>query len=430
MKRTAVVVILALVVLLLFSGCSFSLFASVDSLMCPPSFSEDEEELVNAFTESVGSNVVYTAPLTGEHTSAIICRSTDSDPDDEAVIFYKQRFGGSSARISFLDSSGGSWRSIADFGGYGTAVDSVVFTDMDGDGSSEVVVLWKPGQSIGRILSVYRNTKGQYKEIVNEACALISCCDINSDSCDEIVMITRSTATLVNQAMIISLRNGGITVSDPVSLDSNISSYTSVKTEKAGGSSPMRLFIDAATGGAGMITEVLSWDSEKNALVSVFTDSEIGLNTVTMRPQPVTSADIDNDGTIEIPVQREMPGSDVMLTVWSRVEGSGLEPVRRCVINTAAKYSITLEESETEGMLIRAGSDDCWVFFSADSETGEETELFSVLVMDAESYEKSADTYTLLAEGDTCVCAFVTSEGRELGVDGQILTQRFSTFTY
>lgn len=143
MKKRTVPLLLAL--LLMLGGCSSGkIIESVDSLMVPPSFYEEYDELVAAFRSAVGDNTSFCPPVSGEYRSAIVFNDMDCDGTDEALVFYTSADSPAVARMHYLDFVAGKWVSAEDFSGYGTGIDSISFTDMSSNGLNELLVTWNP----------------------------------------------------------------------------------------------------------------------------------------------------------------------------------------------------------------------------------------------------------------------------------------------
>lgn len=452
MKRIITALALALATAVLLSGCSFLSYKPIESLMMPPSFSGQNEELVAAFNLAAGESTAFSPPVSGDYTSAIVMEDVDSDKVEEAFIFYTLKSGEGTVRVNFLDVIDGEWTSVSDFSGSGSGVDKVMFVDMDGNGISEVLVCWRVGSTSGRILSVYKRLSASepesFREIMNESYSTMTCADIDGDSQSEIFLVSQSSTAIGNQstARTLKLKGSKMIVSGSAKLDGNVSSYVSLKSEKTGENSPLRIYIDAFKGESQMITEVVYWSEESGDLKAPFLDAETMTNTATLRYEPIPSFDINNDGSIDIPVQSPMlvpqgkpeaeaaveEKSSVYLTVWSNVEGEALVPARYSVINAAQRYIFYLEEDEIGNLFVNEQTESCWVFYSFDKDRQATYDLFSVLSLEPDAWSnKTYEQYSLLLENtERVVCAYISSSGKAIGLDNEKLLKRVAEFTY
>ena len=415
--------------------------------MKPPAFAGTDEELLNAFTLAAGESTVYCTPLNGDYKSAVIVEDVDGDRIDEALIFYKLKSGQGTVRLNLLEKIDGEWKSVSDFSGSGTSVDSVSFTDLDGDGVKEISAGWRVGSSTQKALSVYRrNSDGHsYQEIMNESYSVMSYGDADSDGAVEILLVSQVTAATGTQnfANLYKFSGGKMNLVGSAKLDGNVSSYVSVKNEKTDEKSPLRFYIDALKGEMLMITELIYWNAETSELVDPFVDNVTLTNVSTLRYEPIPSMDINNDGVIEIPVQTaisDVPqSSDILvsssfyLTQWKKLDsdGTGLTAVQNSLISTNCGFIFYLDDDSLDRININAQNDRCWIFRSAE-EDGTFTDLFSLLIIDTESWnDEMAGSYTVLMQKDEYyVCAYISAAGAEYGITGEKLSERFAQFNY
>lgn len=444
-KAAAAIAVMAAVCLLLSSCDTAGIIRPVSSLLSPPLYYEEYEELVEAFNKKVNGDVTLCSPGSGNYRSAIVVEDLDSDGETEALIFYKNNIDDTVARMHYFNTADGKWISKGDFNGYGNGVESLEINDMDGDGKSEILVNWNTsGVSSGNILSIYRSSKyeDKYKEISNEICSVSEVIDVDSDGKKEIFFITQSNVSGVSQriARVMKLSGDTAMLMGETKVDPNISSYTSIKTEKAAEDSPLKIYVDALKGESQMITEIIYWDSAESELCAPLLDAETMSNSLTLRYEPVASADVNNDGIIDIPVQSEILGSgddsstesteNVYITKWvdfSTSEESTV--VANTLINYSDGYMVFLDDNEIGKLGIRNyRAQNCWILYRTD-ETGESVgELFSILKIGTERWEQgSLDAYIpILEREDGVVCVYVTQSGVELGVTEDYIKSRIT----
>lgn len=429
------------------SGCNANIIEPVDSLMVPPSFYEGYEELVEAFRGAVGNETVFCPPASGDYRSAIVFGDIDGDKSDEALAFYMQEESQGTVRMHFLDVINGKWASVADFAGYGTGVESIEFVDMNNSGVSELLVTWSLySGSANKVLSLYKNTAPSgtavLRELSNFNFSVMQTVDIDSDGKKEIVYIGQNTVAGITtrSARALKLKDDSIIVTGEAKLDSNVSRYVSIKTEKVSGDMPMRIYADALKGESQMITEVLYWSEEFSDLIDPFLDPETLANTVTQRNEPIPSRDINNDGTIDIPTQsslislsRSNEVGDITreeMTQWINLTENGVETVFYSYVNLEENYMVEISEETSGSTLVRnAKSQNCWVFFEKDAQNND-SELFSLISVPVENAgDEKYSLYTVLMENDKRVLfGYIGQKGREKGIDEVLLSERVSEF--
>ncbi len=442
-KKFFLAVLFMSTLMFLFSSCSNnSIILPADSLLSPPLFYEEYEELVDSFNKSIQNETVLCNPRKGDYRSAIVVEDIDSDGVDEAVIFYKNSNDPSVARMHHFDFVDDRWISFGDFNGYGGEVESVVFSDMDSDGKSEILVLWNTsGVSSGNILSVYRSDSfnQKFSEICNESCLLSDVIDIDGNGKKDIFLISQNITQSGNQkvAKAMRLSGGSIALFGETKLDPNISNYTSVKTEKSSKDSPMRIYVDALKGEHQMITEVVYWDKNSSELCAPLLDVDTMTNSLTLRYEPIECRDINNDGIIDIPVQSVIFGmgdsavtvdtENIHLTEWKSLFQNELKTVYNSIVNYQDGYLISLDESEINSIGIRNyRSQSCWIVYSSDNLGNPVNELFSVIKVPVLKWntDKFSAYVPIIEYEDSVVCAFITSEGKNIGLNDEFVKSK------
>lgn len=443
MKRLAAVLMSAITVLVSFSSCSdFKLFRAADSLLVPPLFYEEYEGLVELFRSQTGANASLCAPYDGEYRSAIIVEDFDGDQKDEALIFYRDSSGDPVAKVRCYKSVEDEWQLAGDYVGHGNQVESVLVRDMNGDGNSEIIVSWSvSGVSINKNLSVYQTSDGAnaFKEISNEVCSVFMIADIDGDSRDDIFLITQNSNSTMPQrsARLIGVSKGSAVLKGEAKVDANISSYVSVKAEESPDSGRLRIYIDALKGERQMITEIIYWDASKNKLVAPLFDEETMSTIITLRNDPILSADINGDGIIDVPSQTEIFSSGAneitidpshfYITSWLNFFDYGNETVINSLVNYNDGYMITLTSEERFDLSVEDMIEsNCWVVREKNSETGEEAELYSIIRVSKDKTDGAVlDGHIALIEKEEyTVFVHISQYGLEKGLTEDILKNK------
>lgn len=446
MKRTAALaVIFALAACVLLSSCSERrLLRSADDLIVAPLYYDEYGELVEKFQNELGKEIRLCTPNEGDNRSAIIFDDIDADGDDEALIFYRSGKGEENARMHIYDLSGGEWVSCGDFVGYGSEVGSVALEDMDLDGFKELVVVWNvPSVAMSNVLSLYRtgNTVSDYSEAANEFCSIFTLADIDGDSNSELFFISCNSVNgdMQRLAKALKLSSGSVVLMGEARTDANISSYVSLSTEKSSDKAPLRIYVDALKAGTDMITELVYWDEEKAVLKAPFYDPATASNNITLRHQPITSRDINNDGTIDIPVQNKVFGDtvktqdpgyeNVFVTEWKNYTDGKLSTVQYSLVNPSDGYMLLLEKYETEYLGARYyPSNNCLIVYDEKSEA--DSELFSVMYVPNDRWDDEKYlSYVKLSQTDEArVCAYITKSGMNAGFNERSVKEKITKF--
>lgn len=446
MKRAvAIALIFALSACMLFTSCGGKrLFFSAEDLIVPPLYYDEYGGLVETIQKELGKEIQLCTPSEGDSRSAIVFDDIDGDGTEEAIVFYRSGKGEENARMHIYDSRDDEWISCGDFGGYGPEIGSVTPEDMDKDGLKEIVVVWSvSGVAMSNVLSLYRtgSAASDYTEAANELCSVSTLADIDNDSYSELFFICYSGVNGVMQrfARALKLSAGTVVLMGEAKVDANISGYVSLKTEKASDSEPLRIYVDALKAGNAMITELIYWDGEKSVLSVPLYDPVTASSNATLRYKQLRCADINNDGIIDIPIQKNVFGDvrkaqdpdyeNVYITEWANYSNGKLKTVSRSVVNPEDGYMLALEEHETEYLGARYyPSDKCLIVYDERSEN--DSELFSVMYVTNEQWdgEKYSSYIKIMQNDDGILCAYITQSGMDAGFNERSVKEKITKF--
>lgn len=457
MKKTVLFLLSIVTVLLAFSACdSGSLIRPADSLLTPPIYYDEYEGLVEVFRSSVGSDATFCNPFSGIYRSAITVADVDGDGNNEAVIFYKKKtasdINNQLIKMHYFDYLDGEWISAGEVDGHGDGVESFSFTDMNGDGFSEIFVSWSTSSvSSGSYISLYRFDLSSliFTEVFGENCLAHLLIDVDGDLLDDVFYINQSVVMDVGQknARVIGLSGDSVVIHGESKLDPNISRYTLTVPEKHADNGVLSVYIDALKGEHQMITEFLYWDSEKSELCNPLLNVDTMSNTKTFRYESISSEDINGDGKIDIPAQTPLVqtgpepneneialaneiGESVYLTTWKNFSFDASETiVAYTLVNVNDGYMIYLSEEETQTISITAYPDrNCWVVYKRDSVTGESEEIYSVLRIKNGSTEETLNGQYIpvIEKDDETVYVYITENGRANGIDEKTVREKIT----
>lgn len=434
-KKLFSVIFFVFFISLLFVSCdSGFMLKPVNELLAPPLYYSEYEELVSSFRAEAGDNAVLSAPLSGEHRSAITVDDLDGDGSDEAVVFYKSAAADSAVRVRVFDDNSGEWKSRNEIAGYGNSAESLRLSDMDGDGIKEMIINWSnSGSTAGKVVSLFRceKTDSEYNEILNEMIFTSCIADIDNDGRDELMFIGQNTSSAVVQryARAAKLSGGSVVITGEARVDANVSGYPGIKTEKVSGDSPLRIYVDAYKGEVMMITELIYWDQAKGELCAPFFNEDSASNSATVRFGNVECADINNDGSIEIPVQNEAEIGDrqnidyisVPVTSWIDYDGEKINTVCESFINPDDGYIFFLEDDEKSSLQARCYPDQSCLIVS-----GADGDLFSVLKISPERWasEPFEHYVPVIEREDGVICVYITQKGSDAGITEETLHKK------
>lgn len=332
------------------TGCSFSGLSDND-LLQPPKATGEKAEIQGLLEVTTNGDYTLKYPQSGDYRSAIIMQDLNSDGDDEAVAFYRNKKDSSAINIMFMDKVGGKWASVGTFSNANSDVDRIYFGDIDSDGINEAIVGWSSYLTGGSQVTMYKYKEGSVSEvIVNDDTnyADMVFMDITNDGVSDLIILTTATENDTGKSTALarlysSCANKKFSRVSEIKTNPNVVSYSQIMQGTVS-DGVNGLFVDGNTSSLGeLITEVIYYSSQNKSLVSPL-DVTKNDGTVTNVTQRVTSSvckDIDEDGIIEVPSQFTPILTDDKLTPcpitkWYKIDADRGE--MKQTIQTIASY--------------------------------------------------------------------------------------------
>lgn len=387
---------------LMMTGCTLG--GSVDSLLKPPSLSEEQQQIYVALQDAVGSGITLQYPRAGENLSAFTVADLDADGEDEALVFYKKTSlvaAENGLRLSVLDQVKEEWMSVCDRPADGAEVERIVISPMGDSKKNQLFIGYSGVDQSDKSLTVYDYSEGVLEQMFTTAYTMFDVADLDSGNCQELLVLGKATDNTTSSAAVYRLQKDSIAASGKLELRAGFTDYSQIvygtlPDGKTG------IYIDGSTSPSSLQTEILTVG--KNSLSYVLSDSDTVAQTT--RSVGYLSMDLDNNGTVEIPVQEPFPGyssdssEQVRMTRWLGVSGTALTEQARGYfsLNDGCMFLLPLEWYGTVTAVTDALTGDI-VFCRYDGEiTDHMTELlrYGVAQSEDEQEEREADGCQLL----------------------------------
>ncbi|MBQ5316093.1 MAG: hypothetical protein J6I96_00910 [Oscillospiraceae bacterium] len=295
MKKAAV-----LLAAMTLTGCSFG--TPVENLLSPPVMSQIQEDIQNALTDAVGSDITPVYPRSGEYRSAYVICDLDGDGREEAVAFYRNEDDPSRVRVNVLSNEDG-WHSVFDHAAPGSSVESVYITKFSSD-NIYLAVGYGYAARADKTLCVYDYTDGRLANRYSEVYSRLEYVDINLDGGDDIVLLNGNTDEHPAYASLVTDTGEGVDCTSAVRMRNTTAELVhSVSGGLGGGAAAV--FADSASASGNISTEIIYCVEGELRDPAAMDDSEIP--SLTSR-RGLYSTDIDGDGVVEIPTIEPFPG--------------------------------------------------------------------------------------------------------------------------
>lgn len=347
MFKRALALSLSMLLCISVSGCNFS-STKVDDMLNPPKPSGELYSIQTALEKYVGGSVDLKYPRSGEYRSAFVLQDLDGDGIDEAFAFYSTKNDDNTIlmHINMINYIDDKWTSSSDIQMQASGVDCIKFNDLDGDGIKEVAVGWNKYGKLDHELNVFSMNNGKLVQRMQENYSAFTLCDINNDSTTEIITVYLNTVEESSMAKTFVLDKNGVTDRGSCMLDGTVSSYNEPVVSKLS-TGQTAIYIDAAKGTAGMITEIIYWKNE--GITDPFYDAITNQNITTQRTSTTVSTDFNSDGVLDIPFMDALPSvastsdSDkVYMTYWQEFDGNNFSNIAVTVMNYIDGYYLEI----------------------------------------------------------------------------------------
>lgn len=364
--------LLVLAFVLTFSGCS-DIMGSNTELMRPPRPTGDKAVIQDVLTELAGGDFTLKYPQNGEYISAIIMEDLTHSGESDAIALYVPKNGEDGIHVAFISEVNGTWQSIGDFTNMADEIDRVLFADIDGDKSDEILIGWTSNNSAVHTLTAYDCNKDSVREMViddtyNEICTG----DLTNNGCDEIILLSLAVKDTPANAKILQYSENEKcpTAKFSVELSSKTVKYVKVTVGQLDNNNKC-IFIDGETTGNVWVTEMIYWDSESGTFINPMYLTDLENTNQTSRNMAISSQDIDVDGYTEVPVITEMPANidEDPATVCSLVSWKNFSTTEKIlttkvntVIDRERNYCFAIPD-RWNGIVTARFENDCMIFY-------------------------------------------------------------------
>ncbi|WP_300636941.1 VCBS repeat-containing protein [uncultured Oscillibacter sp.] len=378
MRRRIRALAAALLLAAALSGCGgFNIEFNPEELYALPELPAKYTELNAQLNAILEDGAEYAAPAAGTNIQPVQLTDLDGDGQQEAVAFFRKAEDEKPLKIYIFSAKGDRYEQSAVIEGSGASVYSVVYSDLDGDGRTELIVGWRVNAEL-QALSVYALDPAGPQELLRSVSYVrYASVDLDGDGLQELVVFhvgeegggvadyydwqeggtlqsvssARLSVTMaeLNQGRVVSgtLRDGL-----PAVFATGVT--TPVSTELA----------------AAAVTDILA--APEQELVNAALSSTTGVTSAVNAFRGLYPTDINGDGAIEVPSPAAAPrgGESDQRVDWKSYNGAGEETVvLRTYHNMEDGWYLQLPESWTgrvEAERSSTGSDTSVTFYVLD----------------------------------------------------------------
>ena len=360
-------------VMTMLSGCGgqeFHLNMNPQELYALPELPAKYTELNSLLTQSLQGGAEYAAPISGTNVQPVQMRDLDGDGREEAVAFFRDSAAEKPLKICIFAAAEDAYEAAAVIEGSGTAFSSVDYSDLNGDGFTELVVGWKVNTEL-QAMSVHTIRPYGPEEVLKSVDYVkYTITDLDQDAGRELVILR---ADEEGNGLADCYRwTEGNTVSRSAAAVSMSMAELSRQGRLTRGTLQdgcPALFVTGVTDQNRSITDVLTL--REGELSNIMLSAATGVSREIADFASIYPQDINGDGITEIPCPVALPGWGEGAETYRRVDwrqmdarGNG-QTVLRTYHEKESGWYLQLPESWTERIKVyrSALSDESTVTF-------------------------------------------------------------------
>ena len=296
---TAQMLALALV---LTAGCGARMGFTLNpqDLYCLPKLPAKYTELNDRLNAILGSGAEYAAPVSGSNIEPVQLADLDGDGREEAVAFFRSAGDEKPLKIYIFSGREDTYEPFAVLEGSGTAIYSVAYSDLDGDGRTELAVGWRVNADL-LALTVYALRPEGPVELVRTDYVRYAVVDMDRNDHRELVVL-RANEEGEAIADYYGWQDGGLAVKSSARISmtmAELSQQGRLAVGRLQGDVPA-LFITGVTEQSVAVTDILS--PRNGELTNIVLSEATGVSGEIAPFCGLYPTDINNDGRTEVPV--------------------------------------------------------------------------------------------------------------------------------
>ena len=317
MMKKALLLVLTCVLLLCATGCSFTL--SPQELYRLPKLPAEYTELDNRIGEILAEGAEYAAPASGSNIQPVQLVDLNGDGQEEAVAFFRNPSAEKPLKICIFTPVEDGYEQTAAIESSATSINSIVYSDLDRDGSTELLVGWRTTADL-QALVVYSLRSGEVVELMRSNYVRYTLTDLDEDRLQELVILRSTEEEGGNVADYYTWQDGQLQMRSPARLSmtmAELSQQGRVTAGKLQDSSPA-LFVTGVEESVFSITDILA--VRNGELTNIALSDSTGASTEIALFRSLYPTDINGDGITEVPIPEILPGWDDEDSSFQRID--------------------------------------------------------------------------------------------------------------
>lgn len=302
MHRQIRVLAAALLLSMTLSGCgSFHIEFNPEALYALPELPAKYTELNAQLNAILEDGAEYAAPASGTNIQPVQLTDLDGDGQQEAVAFFRKAEDEKPLKIHIFSAKGDSYETSAVIEGSGSSVYSVIYSDLDADGRTELIVGWRVNAEL-QALSVYALSRSGPRELLRSVSYVrYANTDLDGDGLQELVVL-HADEDGEGAADFYDWQDGSLLAQSPARISITMAELNQQGRLRTGKllSGEAALFVTGVTEQSGAVTDILA--VRNGELTNIALSEATGVSGEIAPFCGLYPTDINNDGLTEVPV--------------------------------------------------------------------------------------------------------------------------------
>lgn len=296
-KQEISIILLLVMIVLGLSGC---LRVTADELYSLPQVSEGYLKLQQHINTIINQGAEYSPPTGGPNRQSVQLEDLTGDGVNEVIAFFS--FPVDSVMRVYIFRMIDNDYSVAEvIEGVGTAIDSVRYVDMDGDGVKEIIIGWKMSETL-KYISVYSIKDFHSVLLAKAEYTGITIYDLNGDGNDDLITLRLNSPEAGAVAEFFTLMPDGEVVKAETRLSNGIENISRVLTGRLIDGVPAVFVESEGKYDEGpLVTDICVF--KDGSFTNVTLKWPSGFSEETVR-QLYHCSDINKDGIIKVPIPK------------------------------------------------------------------------------------------------------------------------------
>lgn len=405
MKKNQILIALMLSVSMIISGCSR--LKTPEELIQPPELNVEKKKLNDALLNNLPQNadlivLPYARGLKEE--SSLVNRNIDLDSEREAVALYRDK---NTRKIGLivLDKKSEAWYKKADIKLDAFEVSDYKVMDVNNDGMDEIIIGYYGVTNPYKELNIYKQTENGLEIVFKDRYLAMDVLDADNDGTQDIVISDFGNTEKNSRVSILNFSGDDILKISEIVYPKENEVY-SINYGKVNDSTKA-FFIDMYVNETYGQTDVVVYKDKK--LVSLIDESEIG---EIVQSTPIKSADIDDDGIVEIAKMQFIDKVDIknnfensfIKNYYKITEALTLELATQIYEDFDLGVNVFFPKSYQNNFSLEKemGKNELMVYFSS-TNINEKTPLLEVKKVDKEFIDSYLGEYQMISELENMV---------------------------